>query len=60
MFQPLIGKHGRSDGRVMRPKDIVVKFQPLKGKHGRSDVTVVDELPGIDCVSTPQRKTRPF
>ena len=38
VFQPLKGKHGRSDVSAELPEMVGdLLFQPLKGKHGRSD-----------------------
>ena len=47
MFQPLKGKHGRSDNghtEGLVYADNVFMFQPLKGKHGRSDDRLAEVL----------------
>ena len=40
MFQPLSGKHGRSDTPTATATADSLWFQPLSGKHGRSDLFI--------------------
>ena len=56
LFQPLKGKHGRSD-LISSPHDLYTyQFQPLKGKHGRSDPVVLHWLPGPESGFNPSKE----